>query len=101
VSQLITTIELVTGELNDALRVSTVLLTMYDGRTRLSSQVADEVRSYFTEQTLPSVIPRSVRISEAPSYGQTVLTYHPDSAGAVSYLEAAREIARRGAKENA
>ena len=101
VSQLINTIQLVTGELNDGLQVSTVLLTMFDGRTRLSSQVADEVRSYFAEQTLPTVIPRSVRISEAPSYGQTVLTYHPYSAGAVSYLEAAREIARRGAKENA
>ncbi|MBO0812752.1 MAG: ParA family protein [Microlunatus sp.] len=100
VSQLVTTIDLVTAELNEGLRVSTVLLTMFDGRTRLSSQVADEVRAYFGEQTLPTVIPRSVRISEAPSYGQTVLTYHPDSAGAVSYLEAAHEIARRGAKEN-
>lgn len=101
VSQLMTTIDLVMAELNEELQLSTVLLTMFDGRTRLASQVAEEVRSYFAEQTLPSVIPRSVRISEAPSYGQTVLTYHPDSAGAVSYLEAAREIARRGAKENA
>jgi chromosome partitioning protein len=101
VSQLMTTIELVMAELNEDLQLGTVLLTMFDGRTRLSSQVADEVRSYFAEQTLPAVIPRSVRISEAPSYGQTVLTYHPDSAGAVSYLQAARDIARRGAKENA
>jgi chromosome partitioning protein len=100
VSQLVRTINLVKGELNEDLDVTTVLLTMYDARTRLAAQVADEVRSYFTEQTLPTVIPRSVRISEAPSYGQTVLTYHPDSAGAVSYLEAAHEIARRGAKEN-
>ena len=59
---------------------------MYDARTRLAAQVADEVRTHFAAETLPTVIPRSVRISEAPSYGQTVLTYHPDSAGAVSYL---------------
>ena len=99
VSQLMRTINLVKGELNSSLQVSTVLLTMYDARTRLAAQVADEVRTHFAAETLPTVIPRSVRISEAPSYGQTVLTYHPDSAGAVSYLEAAREIARRGAQE--
>jgi chromosome partitioning protein len=96
---LVRTINLVRGELNDRLTLSTVLLTMYDGRTRLSAQVAEEVRTHFGEQTLPTVIPRSVRISEAPSYGQTVLTYHPDSAGAVSYLQAASEIAHRGARE--
>ena len=99
VSQLVRTINLVKGELNEDLAVSTVLLTMFDARTRLAAQVADEVRAYFTEETLPTVIPRSVRISEAPSYGQTVLTYHPDSAGAVSYLQAAQEIARRGAAD--
>ncbi len=99
VSQLMRTINLVKGELNSQLRLSTVLLTMFDGRTRLAAQVANEVRTHFSEETLPTVIPRSVRISEAPSYGQTVLTYHPDSAGAVSYLKAAQEIARRGAKE--
>ena len=96
VSQLMRTINVVKGELNEGLRLTTVLLTMYDARTRLAAQVADEVRKHFAEQTLPSVIPRSVRISEAPSYGQTVLTYHPDSAGSVSYLAAAHEIARRG-----
>ncbi|CAM5586812.1 ParA family protein [Streptomyces tanashiensis] len=69
---------------------------MYDGRTRLASQVADEVRSHFAEEVLRTSIPRSVRISEAPSYGQTVLTYDPGSSGALSYLEAAREIALRG-----
>ncbi|WP_157683454.1 ParA family protein [Microlunatus soli] len=100
VSQLMNTVDLVMAELNDELVLSTVLLTMYDARTRLAAQVADEVRAYFSEQTLPTVIPRSVRISEAPSYGQTVLTYHPESAGAVSYLEAAHEIARRGVKES-
>ncbi|GAA2094036.1 ParA family protein [Microlunatus panaciterrae] len=101
VSQLMNTIGLVKGELNDDLKVSTVLLTMFDARTRLAAQVVDEVRAHFTEETLRNVIPRSVRISEAPSYGQTVLTYHPDSAGAVSYREAATEIAHRGAKEQA
>jgi chromosome partitioning protein len=101
VSQLVRTINLVKGELNSDLQLSTVLLTMFDARTRLAAQVAEEVRAHFATETLPTVIPRSVRISEAPSYGQTVLTYHPDSAGAVSYLEAAREIARRGAKEDA
>jgi chromosome partitioning protein len=101
VSQLVRTINLVKGELNSKLQLSTVLLTMFDARTRLAAQVAEEVRAHFATETLPTVIPRSVRISEAPSYGQTVLTYHPDSAGAVSYLEAAREIARRGAEEDA
>ena len=97
VSQLMRTINLVTGELNQDLRLTTVVLTMFDARTRLAAQVAHEVRTHFAAETLPTVIPRSVRISEAPSYGQTVLTYHPDSAGAVSYLRAAEEIARRGA----
>jgi chromosome partitioning protein len=99
VSQLMRTISLVKGELNNGLRLSTVLLTMYDARTRLAAQVADEVRQHFPAETLATVIPRSVRISEAPSYGQTVLTYHPDSAGSVSYLAAASEVATRGAKE--
>jgi chromosome partitioning protein len=99
VSQLVRTVNLVKGELNNNLQLSTVLLTMYDGRTRLAAQVAEEVRAHFGAETLPTVIPRSVRISEAPSFGQTVLTYHPDSAGSVSYLQAAEEIARRGAKD--
>ena len=97
VSQLMRTINLVTGELNQDLKLTTVVLTMFDARTRLAAQVAQEVRTHFAAETLPTVIPRSVRISEAPSYGQTVLTYHPDSAGAVSYLKAAQEIALRGA----
>jgi chromosome partitioning protein len=101
VTQLLRTIDLVKGELNNELRLSTVLLTMFDARTKLAAQVADEVRQHFPAETLPSVIPRSVRISEAPSYGQTVLTYQPSSAGAISYLEAAQEIARRGGEESA
>jgi chromosome partitioning protein len=100
VSQLVRTINLVKGELNNGLQVSTVLLTMFDARTKLAAQVADEVRTHFAAETLPTVIPRSVRISEAPSFGQSVLTYHPGSAGAVSYLKAAGEIAARGAQTN-
>ncbi|MBW5480732.1 ParA family protein [Streptomyces bambusae] len=95
--QLLRNVDLVRAHLNPALHVSTILLTMYDGRTRLASQVADEVRSHFGNEVLRTSIPRSVRISEAPSYGQTVLTYDPGSSGSLSYLEAAREIALRGA----
>ncbi|GAA2476063.1 ParA family protein [Streptomyces thermolineatus] len=95
--QLLRNVELVRGHLNPGLHVSTILLTMFDARTRLASQVAEEVRSHFGKEVLRTSIPRSVRISEAPSYGQTVLTYDPGSAGALSYLEAAREIALRGA----
>ncbi|WP_419996547.1 ParA family protein [Streptomyces boninensis] len=94
--QLLHNVDLVRGHLNPKLHVSTILLTMYDGRTRLASQVADEVRGHFGKEVLRTSIPRSVRISEAPSYGQTVLTYDPGSSGSLSYLEAAREIALRG-----
>ncbi len=98
--QLLRNVELVRGHLNPKLHVSTILLTMYDGRTRLASQVAEEVRSHFTNEVLRTSIPRSVRISEAPSYGQTVLTYDPNSSGSLSYLEAAKEIALRGVDVN-
>lgn len=97
VTQLLRTINLVKGSMNDQLYLSTVLLTMFDGRTRLATQVSAEVRKHFADQTLEAVIPRSVRVSEAPSYGQTVLTYHPASAGAQAYFQAATEIAQRGA----
>jgi chromosome partitioning protein len=93
--QLLRTIDLVKSHLNPGLTVTTILLTMYDSRTRLASQVADEVRGHFGELVLTSVIPRSVRISEAPSYGQSVMTYDPGSSGALAYLEAAREMAFR------
>ena len=93
--QLLRTVDLVRGHLNPTLFISTILLTMYDGRTRLASQVADEVRDHFGEIVLSTVIPRSVRVSEAPSYGQSVITYDPGSSGAQAYLEAAREVAFR------
>ena len=95
--QLLRTVNLVKSHLNPDLAVSTILLTMFDGRTRLASQVADEVREHFGEVVLESIIPRSVRVSEAPSYGQSVMTYDPGSSGAVAYLEAAREMAHRSA----
>jgi chromosome partitioning protein len=95
VSQLVRTINLVKGNLNDRLQVSTVILTMYDGRTKLSAQVADEVRRHFPTQTLEAAIPRSVRVSEAPSYGQTVMSYSPGSPGADAYAAAAHEITYR------
>ena len=95
--QLLETVEMVKAHLNPRLVVSTILVTMYDARTRLASGVAHEVREHFGDQVLKSTIPRSVRVSEAPSYGQTVMTYDPASPGALSYLEAAREMARKGA----
>jgi chromosome partitioning protein len=91
--QLLRTVDLVKGHLNPELRISTILLTMYDGRTRLAAQVADEVREHFGDVVLGAVIPRSVRVSEAPSYGQSVITYDPGSSGAQAYLDAAREMA--------
>jgi chromosome partitioning protein len=95
--QLLRTVDLVRSHLNPVLAVSTILLTMFDARTRLASQVADEVREHFGGVVLGSVIPRSVRVSEAPSYGQSVMTYDPGSTGALAYLEAARELAQRSA----
>ncbi len=95
--QLLETIELVRANLNPKLVVSTILITMYDARTRLSAGVASEVREHFATQVLKVTIPRSVRVSEAPSYSQTVMTYDPGSPGALCYLEAAREMAQRGA----
>lgn len=100
-SQLLKTIQLIQAHLNPDLHVSTILLTMYDARTNLAQQVASEVREHFPDRTLRTTVPRSVRISEAPSYGQTVMTYDAGSSGALAYLEAAREIAERGADDSA
>lgn len=96
VTQLKNYIALIKKQLNKDLEVSTVLLTMFDSRTNLASGVVEEVRRYFPTETLNTVIPRSVRVSEAPSYQKTVITYDRRSPGAISYLEAAIEIARRG-----
>jgi chromosome partitioning protein len=97
-SQLLTNIKLIERHLNPKLEVSTILLTMYDGRTNLANQVVDEVRQHFPKQVLDTLIPRSVRISEAPSYGQSVISYDNNSPGSLSYREAASEIAVRGAR---
>ena len=94
-SQLLKNVELIQQHLNADLRVSTILLTMYDARTRLASDVAEQVRRHFTDRVLRSVVPRSVRISEAPSHGETVMTYDPGSNGALSYAEAAAEMRRQ------
>jgi chromosome partitioning protein len=94
-TQLLRNIELVQTHLNPGLHVSTILLTMYDARTRLADQVAEEVRSHFGGLVLSAVIPRSVRVSEAPGFGQTVVTYDPMSRGARAYTDAAYEIASR------
>ena len=93
--QLLRNVELVRGHLNPALHVSTILLTMYDARTKLADQVRTEVRQHFGPTVLSTTIPRSVRVSEAPGYGQSVVTYDPGSRGALAYLDAAREIADR------
>ncbi|WP_304505685.1 ParA family protein [Cryobacterium sp. PAMC25264] len=95
-SQLLKNIELIEKHLNPQLVVSTILLTMYDSRTNLANQVAQDVRDHFPKQVLDTLIPRSVRVSEAPSYGQSVISYDLNSAGSLSYLEAAAEMARRG-----
>ena len=99
--QLLETIDMVKAHLNPRLQVSTILITMYDARTRLAAGVADEVREHFADEVLATTIPRSVRVSEAPSYGQTVMTYDPASPGALSYLEAAREVAARAVVKGA
>jgi chromosome partitioning protein len=97
-SQLLRNIDLIQKNLNPQLALSTILLTMYDSRTKLASQVVSDVREHFPSQTLNAVIPRNVRISEAPSFGRTVISHDPTSTGAISYMEAAVEIAFRGAQ---
>ncbi|WP_334151267.1 ParA family protein [Microbacterium sp.] len=99
-SQLLGSIQMIQKHLNPKLHLSTILLTMFDGRTRLAQQVADEVRTHFPTQVLETVIPRSVRVSEAPSFGQTVIAYDGQSAGAIAYREAAVEIASRAAAQS-
>jgi chromosome partitioning protein len=96
VAQLMETLDLVRATLNPRLELLGMLMTMYDPRTRLSSQVVDEVRRHFPRQTFETVVPRSVRLSEAPSYGKPVLEYEPTSRGATAYADLAQELLRRG-----
>jgi chromosome partitioning protein len=100
-SQLLGSVQMIQKHLNPPLHVSTILLTMYDGRTRLAQQVAEEVREHFPREVLRTVIPRSVRVSEAPSFGQTVIAYDGQSAGAVAYREAAVELLARDTNQEA
>jgi chromosome partitioning protein len=98
-NQLLSNINMVKAHLNPTLEITTILLTLYDRRTRLADAVEQDVRNHFGDKVLQAVIPRNVRVSEAPSYGQSVMTYDPGSRGATSYFEAAQEIAERGVKE--
>jgi chromosome partitioning protein len=98
VTQLVSNIERIKRGLNPSLVVSSILLTMFDNRTNLSTDVAQEVRRFFPSQTLDATIPRSVRLSEAPSFGQTAITYDPKNTGSLAYQEAAIELAQRGAQ---
>ena len=83
---------LVQTNLNEKLEVTTIVLTMYDGRTKLAEQVADEVREHFGNKVCRNVIPRTVRISEAPSFGQPITAFDPTSRGAIAYRELAKEV---------
>jgi chromosome partitioning protein len=94
---LLHTVTLIQEHLNQNLKLTTIVLTMYDGRTRLANDVAEEIRKHYPNELIDIPIPRAVRVSEAPSYGQTVMTYDPGSNGADAYARVAREIARRGA----
>ena len=96
-SLLLHTVSLIQEHLNQNLKLTTIVLTMFDGRTRLANDVADEIRKHYPKELIDIPIPRAVRVSEAPSYGQTVMTYDPGSNGAEAYARVAREIALRGA----
>ncbi len=90
--QLLDTIQRVRENVNPKLDLEGVLLTMYDGRTNLSEQVAEEVKKYFSDKIFETIIPRNVRLSEAPSFGESILQYQPRSSGAKAYRELAREV---------
>lgn len=95
-SQLVKTIKSVTRRLNPSLDILGILLTMFDGRTNLSIQVAEEVKRYFGTKLFKTVIPRSIKLSEAPGFGESVLTYAPKSKGAEAYKKLCREVIKRG-----
>ena len=94
-SQLLRNVDLVSANLNPDLKVSGVILTMYDGRTKLSREVAEQVREYFGDLAFKTVIPRSVRLSEAPSYGEPIEAFDPMSRGAIAYRQLGREFLDR------
>jgi chromosome partitioning protein len=86
---------MVRDNVNPGLSIAGVVLTMFDARTNLSRQVVDEVRRFFPAYVFQSIIPRTVRLSEAPSYGETILSYAPDTAGAQAYQALAQEFLQR------
>ena len=90
--QLVGNVDLVKANLNSELEISKIVLVMYDSRTKISKQVSDEVREYFGDRVCRQIIPRSVRLSEAPSYGQPITVFDPTSRGAIAYKELAREV---------
>jgi chromosome partitioning protein len=94
-SQLMNTVQLVQKHLNPYLKIEGAVLTMFDARTNLSIQVVDEVKNYFKEKVFTSIIPRNVRLSEAPSFGQPIILYDSKSKGAESYMELAKEVINR------
>ncbi|MDA2963369.1 MAG: AAA family ATPase [Actinomycetota bacterium] len=94
-SQLLKIFELVKKRLNPELKLSTFVLTMFDGRTRLANDVADEIRKHYPDELIDIPIPRAVRVSEAPGFNQTVMTYDASSPGAIAYMLVARELAKR------
>ena len=96
VSQLMNTIQLIQNNLNPDLKIEGVLMTMYDARTNLSMQVVHEVRKNFGDAVYKSMIPRNVRLSEAPSYGEPIIVYDGKSKGAEEYMNLAKEVIRRG-----
>lgn len=93
--QLLSTIELIRENLNPRLEIAGMVMTMFDARTNLSQQVVDEVRGHFPREVFETIIPRSVRLSEAPSYGRPILSYDPSSRGAVAYRKLATEVISR------
>ncbi|MGI5920341.1 MAG: ParA family protein [Syntrophomonadaceae bacterium] len=95
-SQLMETIHLVRKKLNKALRVEGIVFTMFDGRTNLSIQVVDEVKKHFRREVYRTIIPRNVRLSEAPSHGKPIVVYDPRSRGAEVYMDLAKEVLERG-----
>ena len=96
VTKLLESMKRVKSRLNPSLDIFGILLTMYDGRTTLSRQVAAEVRNYFTDQVFETIIPRTVKLSEAPSYGMPIIQYDPSGKGAAAYKELAKEVVNRG-----
>ena len=101
VSELLNTLERVQGSLNPGLKIEGVLLTMYDERTSLARQVAEDLRSFFTQDVFDTVIPRNIRLAEAPSHGKPIILYDVNCRGSEGYIRLAKEILSRDEEEKA